>query len=244
MVASGPRANSGSPRTTRPDAAVGGQAHTAGMPGLLATLLAPLRCRGCALPGTAWCSSCAGLRVQAQWVHIGIPVLTGLAFDGPARRVIIDWKDNASRPARDQVTAWLGSLLLPWLDLHPDAIVVPVPSAPGADRRRGDAPLARVLRALAPDAVCTDALVSIRPRRDQSELGRAQRQVNVAGSMTWRGGSVASVVVVDDILTTGSTLREAARAIGLSARSSTVGCALAHTEHGGPVANTWAGLCW
>jgi hypothetical protein len=66
--------------------------------------------------------------------------------------------------------------------------------------------------------VVVPALVHTRRVADQAHLGRAARGDNLAGSMTvaapWRQ-VVAGVtcVLVDDVVTTGSTLAEAARAL-------------------------------
>ena len=52
--------------------------------------------------------------------------------------------------------------------------------------------------------------------RDSAGLGAAQRGTNLAGAMAARhcpGGGRPSAVIVDDIVTTGTTVREAARAL-------------------------------
>jgi predicted amidophosphoribosyltransferase len=54
-----------------------------------------------------------------------------------------------------------------------------------------------------------------RPTRDQRELDRDERARNVADSMRARGARHAGreVVIVDDVVTTGATIDEAARAL-------------------------------
>jgi predicted amidophosphoribosyltransferase len=52
--------------------------------------------------------------------------------------------------------------------------------------------------------------------RDSAGLGAVQRGTNLAGAMTARrgpDGERRSAVIVDDIVTTGTTVREAARAL-------------------------------
>ncbi|WP_454261450.1 phosphoribosyltransferase family protein [Pseudoxanthomonas mexicana] len=51
------------------------------------------------------------------------------------------------------------------------------------------------------------------PTADQRLLGRTERAANVSGSMRARGAAGAAVIVVDDVVTTGATLVEAARAL-------------------------------
>ena len=128
------------------------------------------------------------------------------------------------RPAADVLVRHNGPLL-----------VVPVPSSRASVRARGDAPLAalaaRAVRGFAADeAVVADAL---RPRRrvaDQAGLGARERAVNLEHSMAvapqWaRAVEGAVCVAVDDVLTTGATLVEAARAL----RSVGAGTVLAAT---------------
>lgn len=110
-------------------------------------------------------------------------------------------------------------------------LIVPVPSRGAVVRRRGHDPLLRVsfraaarLRADGVVATVARLLRSIRVAEDQAGLGAADRARNLAGSMTCsrkpalrqvapRAGQAPLVVVVDDVLTTGSTVREAQRAL-------------------------------
>jgi len=110
-------------------------------------------------------------------------------------------------------------------------LLVPVPSRAAVVRRRGHDPLLRItqraasrLRGLGVRAFARRLLRSVRVAEDQSRLGAAERVRNLAGSMSCAAGPAARlvgqdartaplVVVVDDVITTGATVREAQRAL-------------------------------
>ncbi|MFQ4147173.1 phosphoribosyltransferase family protein [Arthrobacter sp. LAPM80] len=113
-------------------------------------------------------------------------------------------------------------------------LLVPIPSTGNGWRRRGYDPVAMVLRSLVgegrlPAGVVIAPLLGIRVtlpwrRRHQKGLGRSARRQNVRNTMRIRRNSVLefrpsanlagrSVVLVDDVLTTGSTLQEATKTL-------------------------------
>lgn len=103
-------------------------------------------------------------------------------------------------------------------------LLVPVPSRAAVVRSRGHDPVLRMARRAAvrlrEDGVeaRVGRLLRVRgPVRDQALLGAADRARNLAGTMRCRrpatGAGPPWAVVVDDVLTTGSTAREAQRAL-------------------------------
>ena len=188
------------------------------------------RCVGCGRPGQPLCRDChTGLPDGSGTVErrVGrVPVVAAGAYDGVSRELVIGFKERQehalARPLAEQlalaVVVAIGSRRAP-------VVLVPVPSRPEATRSRGldstavlTARAARLLRRVDVDATVARALRTRRGVRDQAGLDAAQRARNLAGSMAARTGralrlSRALVVVCDDVVTTGSTLAEAARAL-------------------------------
>ncbi len=67
----------------------------------------------------------------------------------------------------------------------------------------------------------------------QAGLHRQERLKNVRGSFEYRGESLngKSILVIDDVMTTGSTLGEAARVLKKSGASNVLGLTLAHSTN-------------
>jgi predicted amidophosphoribosyltransferase len=121
-------------------------------------------------------------------------------------------------------------------------LVVPVPSSPAAVRRRGDAPLELLTRAAVArsgrperELLVSPALRLRRRVADQAGLNQGQRAGNLEHAMQvrprWRA-SVAGVscLLVDDVVTTGATLVEAARALREAGAGNVVAAAVAATQ--------------
>ncbi len=136
-------------------------------------------------------------------------------------------------------------------------LVVPVPSAGASRRRRGDDPVdalarlavkrllgppgARRTRARAgrePRLVVAPALRLTRRVVDQSRLDREARRANLAGAISVRPAWADAVpgracVLVDDVVTTGATLAEGARALGDAGARHVVAATVASTPRRG-----------
>lgn len=113
----------------------------------------------------------------------------------------------------------------------PDALV-PVPLHPARIRRRGFAPAAVLARALARERgiPVLAALRRVRDTPTQTGLDRSGRQRNVAGCfVAARALPDASVWLVDDVVTTGATLGEAARALRAAGARRVAAVCLART---------------
>lgn len=184
-------------------------------------LVFPTWCAGCDRPDAVLCADCRAMlapSVTSRAFAGALAVHAGLPLSGVAARAL--------RACKEEGRTALVDALAPALAAAADAalapaagervIVVPVPASAAAMRRRGY----RVVDLLA-------ARAGLSPQRllragarvaDQRSLGAHGRERNVAGTMCARPGRERrlegrAVLLVDDVVTTGATLREAARAL-------------------------------
>lgn len=140
----------------------------------------------------------------------GLSVRSALEFDGVAARCIRRLKGEGDTLIARPLGAALASVLTPLVTSA--TWVVPVPTSRVAFRRRGY----RVPDLLARRAHADPqpVLVAVGARTDQRELGARARRTNVHGKMRARHrGAGAPAIIVDDVVTTGATFDEAARAL-------------------------------
>jgi predicted amidophosphoribosyltransferase len=206
------------------------------MPGFLAAALAdlvlPRCCVGCGRPGRSLCLGCAPRDVLRLDVA-GLPVVAAGAYAGAVRAALLAYKERGRR----DLGAPLGELLAHAVALCPAAVLVPVPCTPRAARDRGGdhvLRLARVAGRRSAGSVGT-ALRLARPVQDSAGLGVRERATNLYTAMTATAPPVAraGAVVVDDIVTTGATLREAARALAAAGWTVRGAAVVAATERRG-----------
>ncbi len=111
-------------------------------------------------------------------------------------------------------------------------LVVPVPLHPRRLRARGFNPAALLARALANEHRVRLDPVALRRVRDtptQTGLDRRARRRNMRGAFVARRPVASRVWLVDDVVTTGSTLGEAAQALRRAGARSVVGVCAART---------------
>ncbi len=221
----------------------------------LADLVLARTCAGCGTGRTRWCPGCAThLGDPPRRRDLGaLPVWSTASYAGPVQTALVAWKDR-DRPDLTPVLATalcraarraLGEIATDDAD-GPDStaalVIVPAPSSASARRARGRHPV----RDLARDAAvglrhrgtAARVLPVLRQRggvRDQSGLDARERAINLGGALWVPPGWRARVagrpcLLVDDVVTTGVTLLEAARVLREAGAGPVVAATVAATE--------------
>jgi len=149
-------------------------------------------------------------------------------YAGPLREALVAFKDHGRWTLRTPLGDLLAVAVAAFLveSRAGRCALVPAPSARASVRERdGDhvrelaQRAARSLRRAGVEVRVVPAVATVGRRRDQVGLGRAGRAANLAGTMLPTSRALGlrdpglTVVLVDDLVTTGSTLAEAARAL-------------------------------
>ncbi|MDO7881179.1 ComF family protein [Salinibacterium soli] len=178
-------------------------------------LLFPLDCAGCGAPDRGLCDDCAALlrpAVTPRSTPGGLVVYTALRYESEVRRIILTFKEEGRTDLARQLSWPLGEAIRAALAEYPDAVVVPVPSSRAGYRRRGFDPVRLLLRRTG--RRFERVLAPTRATGVQKSLGRVERADNLRDALGARPGIRGRrVLLIDDILTTGATLEEAARAV-------------------------------
>jgi predicted amidophosphoribosyltransferase len=153
--------------------------------------------------------------MPATWVVAG--------YRGVTRELLLDFKERGvvalGRPLGEGLARAAAAAAVE----HPGPlVVVPVPSAASSVRRRGDdvvwllaRRVAGRLRSQGRNVTGVRALRQLHPVADSAGLSAVARAQNLRGALGIRAAAVrvvagAAVILVDDLVTTGATLAEAA----------------------------------
>lgn len=218
----------------------------------LLNLLFPVECLGCRAEGDWLCPAClrrlrpassAGLE-KLNAPHLDKIFIAG-DYDDPLLQTAIKkfkygFLAGPGKPlGRFLGNFWQGQLIF-YPSLAPGgARLLPIPLSSQRQRWRGFNQaeiLARELSDIfgyeiigAPDCLFPDRLSRQPANQPQANLNEAERQANIRGAFTWSGDSLKgqTIILIDDVVTTGATLSEAAKILKTAGAGHIYGLALA-----------------
>ena len=202
----------------------------------LLTLLFPDRCAGCQRPGTLFCASCCAALVP--YSDIQLVSLKGMThvhiafvYQSPLREAIHRLKYDRLR----RMAGPLGALLATYVAAHPlvaDAIL-PVPLHTSRLAERGFNQAEELAQALTHTGLplINDKLIRIRMTEQQVRLTSHERRSNVDRAFAWHGTTAPPrrVLLIDDVMTTGSTMSACAAALRAAGVEEIAGLVLARS---------------
>lgn len=196
------------------------------------SVLWPTACAGCGAPDVVVCAACAAL-VTSEPVRAmidGVPLVAAAAYAGSVRALVIDCKEHGGRATARALAAGMALALA----ALPEGALVRVPSSSAGMRRRGFDPVVLLLRAAGTRAVPLRRRPSARGGVAQKQRSVREREAAARGSLVLparaaRELSGCPVVVVDDVVTSGATARDALRALRAAGCDPLGIAAVAHT---------------
>jgi len=189
----------------------------------------PAACIVCGMKPKPLCATCLPSASVSKLQGFDFPVLAGFKHEGAIEKVITGYKDQQLVSLEQPLGRLVADVLNEIGTSRFSAIITPARNRKNY-RKRGFDPANRMvklaIRGLAqPPKVIS--LSSTRKLEDQRRLGRLERVRNVSESMRLDTKLTGQVLLFDDVLTTGTTIREMARACSAAGVEVGAGCVLA-----------------
>jgi predicted amidophosphoribosyltransferase len=205
----------------------------------LQTLVFPPICIACEKSGDYYCSKCeAQWSGSARLVDKGeIPIYSTMPYDLLSANVVLAAKEEGIYSARHLLACSLGSAITSALRKYElnfnnqltrrayrEITLVPIPSRASSERVRGERFLLPIINQALKNVVTesklqvSELLIHKRKVKDQSGLTFRERSANMSGAITLsesilRVWKPTPIIVIDDVITTGSTMKSAFSAL-------------------------------
>ncbi len=210
----------------------------------------PRDCAGCGRPGFDWCHACSAELAALQPSLAPVPedlglVAVGGGYEGLLQSVVRAHK-RRDRPALLRSVSQLFARTLAVVAAplraagawQPPVLLVPVPPSARRPERIPMLEVARLASRASPDVHAAPVLVPRRRRRPQKGLDAQQRAGNLAGAWQVDAGRLPTLgaavpsrvtpIVIDDVTTTGASLREAAACLRSAGAAPVASVVLSH----------------
>ena len=183
----------------------------------LTQLIFPSRCFGCQRLGPSICSGC-----RSSWhPHYyksnldKFKVHSALIYTPIASKIILAAKESGQKGADELIIQSIIHVLNKNKVDTNSARLVPIPSSKASQRRRGRSFMVDLVSQISERTgiPMLDCLQLSRRVLDQSRLDRDQRSKNLDGAFSLSCHARGELILIDDVVTTGATLREGFRAV-------------------------------
>ena len=153
--------------------------------------------------------------------HTGIEkVFSLLRYNDPlARKIIKNLKYRYIRGIADELEPLIRKFFYKYKNLaetREDAVIVPVPLGWYKRAERGfnqAEDLARVIGKILNIKVENNLIVKCGRTKNQANISRHERMSNLDGAFKAKGSAPKNIILVDDVFTTGATVKEIARVL-------------------------------
>jgi len=190
------------------------------------------RCRSCALPVLAGMRQCGTCVLQAPPPD---QTLAALSYDYPWAGLIGQFKFRQNSGWAHSLATLLRSA--PWVEPALDSAdcLLPMPLSAQRLRERGYNQTQLLAQALEPAKLRSTVLLRVKNTAPQSSLPRTERLAAVRGAYALEPALAHTlqgkrVVLLDDVMTTGASLHEAARVLRRAGAAHITALVLARTE--------------